>query len=197
MNEEAGASLHPAISNLGWWFCLPAPDSFPLGVPDSHPFWLQVKCRSHPVLWPAHPGPCDFQHAPLLSAHPASPLPIPVPHLHRHLVLLLLPPPDVPVPGPAFPSGGPDSASLTAFLRIDSFTENKQKSPKLKTKQTKHLIDFLAGHQAGYSSLRPACWTRCFSQAVRILWSASPGLVKCGALVVTQQPLKTPLSAGI
>lgn len=171
MNEEAGASLHPAISNLGWWFCLPAPDSFPLGVPDSRPFWLQVKCRSHPVLLPAHPGPCDFQHAPVLSAHPASPLPIPVPHLHPHLVLLLLTPPDVLVPGPAFPSGGADSASLTAFLRIDSFTKNKQKSPKLKTKQTNKTLNRFPCRAPGrtYPSLHPACWTRCFSQAVHTL----------------------------
>lgn len=38
---------------------------------------------------------------------------------------------------PILPSGGADSTSLAASLRIDSFTENKSKSPKLRTKQNK------------------------------------------------------------
>ena len=126
MNEEAGASLHPAISSLGGRLCIPAQDSFHLGVPDSLSLLLQVKGRSYSVLLPEHPGPLDFYLYWLFPAQTCPLCPSGLPHPPTCTLFLSSHSHTSPGAAPAFPSGGPDSASLTASLRIVSFTKNKQ-----------------------------------------------------------------------
>ena len=132
-------------------------DFIPLRVPDSFPLWLQVKGRSHPELLLELRAHLDlnshqrFPYKPVPSAHPASFSPssphcLPAPT--SFFLLFSFPQPRCQERGPASPSGGADSASLTATLRIDSFTENKQESPHSKHKQVQHSLPSFTEHKA-------------------------------------------------
>lgn len=75
------------------------------------------------------------------------------------------------------PSGGADSASFTVSLRIDSFTEHKQKAPKRKPKQiNKALSHFLCHPLNSCWRLNILMWLKSFkSQFFRL--TQSPGHV--------------------
>ena len=132
-------------------------NSSPLGVQDSFPLWLQVKGRSHPELLPELQARLDldshqrFPHKSVPYAHLAS-FPTLSPHrLPAPTSLFLLfsfPQPRCQAQGPASPAGGADSASLTATLRINGFTENKKESPHSKHKQTQHSLPSFTEHKA-------------------------------------------------
>lgn len=138
------------MSRVDWWPCITGCVSCPRGTPDSLPFGDESNAGLTWCFCQNTQAPCvsvftgDLPHKPaLLPIRPSSAPPLQLPpgssspsHAHS--------PSGRQASSPTFPSGGADSASLTVSLRIDSFTENKQKAPNYK--QTNKTVSHFLCH---------------------------------------------------